>query len=111
MKISLALLLACLVFIPAGCAKYYYQAGKTFEECEKDRADCVSELKKRLGTVSTRPGGYEYKFIEDCMKRKGYSLVTEDDLPLDVKRQDPDTSLKGQLYGHRRGIAGALTDK
>lgn len=109
--ISVAMLLACLVCLPAGCAKYYYQEGKTFEACSKDRMDCLTELKQRLDTVSRRPGDYEYKFIEDCMKRKGYRLVTENKLPLDVKRQDPDTSLQGQLYGYRRGIAGTLAEK
>ena len=108
MKISVALLLACLICLSAGCAKYYYQEGKTFEECAKDRMDCLDDLKQRLDTVSQRPGDYEYKFIEDCMKRKGYRLVTENKLPLDVKRQDPDTSFQGQLYGYRRGIAGTL---
>jgi len=111
MKISVALLLACLICLSAGCAKYYYQEGKTFNECAKDRADCLAELKERLGTVSQRPGNYEYKFIEDCMRRKGYGLVTENKLPLDVKRLDPDSSLQGQLYGYRRGIAGTLAEK
>lgn len=110
MKIFVALLLACLVCLSVGCAKYYYQEGKTFEQCAADRADCLSELKKRLGTEYQQPGSYEYEFMEDCMNRKGYRLVTENELPLDVKRQDPDTSLRGQLYGYRRGIAGELTD-
>lgn len=109
MKISVALLLACLICLSAGCAKYYYQEGKTFEECAKERVDCLDELKERLGTVSQRPGNYEYKFIEDCMKRKGYKLVTERQLPLDVKRLDPGSGLRDQLYGYRRGIAGTLT--
>lgn len=109
MKNFAVMLLACLICFSGSCAKFYYQEGKSFEECAKDRADCLSDLKQRLGTVSQRPGDYEYKFIEDCMKRKGYRLVTENKLPLDVKRQDPDTSLQGQLYGYRRGIAGTLT--
>jgi len=108
MKISVALLLACLICLSAGCAKYYYQEGKTFEECAKDRVDCLSELKKRMSASET-PGSYEYKFIEECMKSKGYRLVTENKLPLDAKRLDPDSSLQGQLYGYRRGIAGTLT--
>ena len=111
MKIFAAQLLACLICLSAGCAKYYYQEAKTFDECAMDRADCLAKLKQRLGTVSQRPGDYEYKFIEDCMKRKGYRLVTENKLPLDVKRLDPDPSLSGQLYGYRRGIAGTLADK
>jgi hypothetical protein len=49
--------------------------------------------------------------MEDCMAQKGYMLVTEDKLPLDAKRQDPDSSMKGFLYGYRRGIAGALDEE
>ena len=111
MRSFAVVLLLCLICLSAGCAKYYYQEGKAFEECGRDRADCLSELKERLGAVSQRPGNYEYKFIEDCMRRKGYRLVTERQLPLDVKRLDPDSSLQGQLYGYRRGIAGTLSEK
>jgi len=105
-KILLLLVLFCL---SGGCAKYYYQEGKTFEECKRDRDECMKELKKRMG--SEIPGDYEYKYMEECMKSKGYKLVTEDKLPLDVKRQDPDTTLMGQLYGQRRGIAGTLDEQ
>lgn len=108
MKNLTVLLLLGLICLSGGCAKYYYQEGKTFQECARDRADCYAELQKRLADQSQRPGDYEHKFMEDCMKQKGYRLVTENKLPLDVKRQDPDTSLQGQLYGYRRGIAGTL---
>jgi len=111
MKNFLILLLMCFICRSVGCAKYYYQEGKTFEECAKDRANCLSDLKKRLGTISERPGNYEYKYIEDCMKRKGYKLVTENQLPLDAKRLDPDSSLQGQVYGYRRRIAGTLDEE
>jgi len=107
MKSFTILLLLGLICLSAGCAKYYYQEGKTFEECAKDRIYCFSELKKRMSASET-PGSYEYKYIEECMKSKGYKLVTENKLPLDAKRQYPDSSLQGQLYGYRRGIAGTL---
>jgi len=102
-----------LVFIClfSGCAKYYYQEGRSFDECASARKDCVAELQKRLADQSQKAGGYEHKFMEDCMARRGYMLVTEDKLPLDAKRQDPDSSLKGFLYGYRRGIAGALDEE
>jgi hypothetical protein len=60
---------------------------------------------------SKSPGSYEHKFMEECMKRKGYRLVAEDKLPLEVKRQDPDSSLRGFLYGQRRGIAGTVDEE
>jgi hypothetical protein len=110
MKNIATLLPLCLICLLTGCAKYYYQESKTFEECKKDRIDCAVELKARMSTTDT-PGSYEYKFIEECMKSKGYGLVKENQLPLDVKRLDPDSSLQGQLYGARRGIAGTLSNK
>jgi len=105
---SFTVLLLGLICLFAGCAEYYYQDGKSYTECAQDRADCVAELQKRLADQSQRSGDYEHKFMEDCMQQKGYRLVTENKLPLNVKRQDPDSSLRGYLYGYRRGIAGAL---
>ncbi len=102
------ILLVVLVCFCSGCAKYYYQEGRSYPQCLKDRADCLTELNKRLTVQSKSPGGYEHKFIEDCMKRRGYKLVTEDKLPLGAKRQDPAQTLRGMLYGQRRGIAGAV---
>ena len=100
-----------LICLFSGCAKYYYQEGKSFNECASARKDCDAELQKRLADQSHSSSGYEHKFMEDCMAQKGYELVTEDKLPLDAKRQDPDSSLKGFLYGYRRGIAGALDEE
>ena len=91
MKSFTVLLLLCLICFSAGCAKYYYQEGKSYEQCKMDRVDCLTELKKRLAVETSRPGSYEYDFIEECMKLNGYRLVTENKLPLDVKRQKPDT--------------------
>jgi hypothetical protein len=111
MKSSAVIFLLGLICFFTGCAKYYYQEGKTFNECANARKDCDAELQKRLADQSHSTSGYEHKFMEDCMAQKGYRLVTEDKLPLDVKRQDPDSSLEGFLYGYRRGIAGALDEK
>jgi hypothetical protein len=111
MKSSLVLLMLVFICLFSGCAKYYYQEGRSFDECASARKDCVAELQKRLADQSQKAGGYEHKFMEDCMARRGYMLVTEDKLPLDAKRQDPDSSLKGFLYGYRRGIAGALDEE
>ena len=71
----------------------------------------MTELSKRLAVQSQSPGGYEYRFIEECMKDRGYRLVTEDKLPLGAKRQDPAQTLRGILYGQRRGIAGTLDEE
>jgi hypothetical protein len=111
MRRWVAVLLVNLTCMCAGCAKYYYQEGKSFNECKKDCVDCMAELSKRLAVQSQSPGGYEYRFIEECMKNRGYRLVTEGKLPLDAKRQDPAQTLRGILYGQRRGIAGTLDEE
>jgi hypothetical protein len=103
-----------LVFIAAlcicsGCAKYYYQEGKTFDQCKIDCADCEAELAKRV--TNHKPGSYEHKYLDHCMEEKGYTIVTENKLPLSVKREDPDLSLRGLIYGRRRGLAGALEEE
>ena len=111
MRCWAGVLLVILVCFCSGCAKYYYQDGKSFVQCQKDRAECNVELNKRLAVQSKRPGGYEYKFIEECMKNRGYGLVTEGKLPLGAKRQDPAQTLRGILYGERRGIAGSVDEE
>ncbi|MHC4118380.1 MAG: hypothetical protein ACYSWO_12830 [Planctomycetota bacterium] len=111
MKIPGILLLASLLCLSAGCKKYYYQEGKTFDECEKDGAECVAEMRKRVADQSESSRGYQYKYVEECMKRKGYRLVTEGELPLNVKRLEPDEGAAGFLYGRRRGIAGTLDEE
>ncbi|MEJ2702650.1 MAG: hypothetical protein P8Z79_09445 [Sedimentisphaerales bacterium] len=102
-----ALVLIAAVCVCSGCAKYYYQEGKTFEQCKRDYEECAAELAKRV--TNNKPGAYERKYMEHCMKEKGYTTVTEDKLPLRAKREDPDLSLRGFLYGRRRGLAGALS--
>ncbi len=105
MKTLIGVLLLFLICLSAGCTQYYYQEGKSFEECKKAREDCLRELAKY--TPSPTYGNYEYKFMEECMKQKGYRLVTEDKLPLRIKRADP-----GQRDTWRlRGIAGTLEEE
>lgn len=85
----------------AGCAKYWYQEGKTFAETKQDRQECFEELKKYSSNWRDM-GDYEFKFMEDCMMQRGYRLVAENKLPLRVKREDPDQLLHWRL----RGVAG-----
>jgi hypothetical protein len=67
----------------AGCAKYWYQEGKTFAETKQDRQECFEELKKYSSNWRDM-GDYEFKFMEDCMMQRGYRLVAENKLPLRV---------------------------
>ena len=86
----------------SGCAQYWYQDGKTFQQCKQDRQACFDALSKRTDFVGT--GDYEFKFLTECMQDKGYRLVKEDELPLDVRRESPDTS----LHWRAKGIAGSV---
>ena len=41
------------------------------------------------------------------MEKKGYRIVTKDELPLDVRREAPETS----LHYRAKGVAGTLRDE
>ena len=102
--IATTLVLILTVFF-TGCATYWYQEGKTLNECQKDRLECFEELKKYSPGWASM-GAYEFEFMEECMKQRGYRLVTEKKLPLRVKRRDPDQLLHPRLHG----VAGTLDE-
>ncbi len=94
------------LLLTAGCGqKYWYQEGKTFDECKADRAACRAELRKRADR--DRMGDYERRFMENCMEQRGYRLVKEKDLPLDVKREDADIPSEVPM-ARGYGVAGNL---
>ncbi len=92
----LILMLSALLFIASGCT-YWYQEGKSFNDCEQDLQQCYQEMKKYADTNDI--GSYEINFVKDCMKEKGYKLVTEDKLPKNVKREDPQLNTFWLLAG------------
>ena len=98
------IILAVLLYCLTGCTQYWYQEGKTYSQCVADYQSCQEELAKYTDTNSTKIGGYETKFINECMQEKGYKAVTEDKLPLRVKRKDPPK-------WYMKGIAGTLEEK
>jgi hypothetical protein len=102
--LALTFLLVLTSFL-TGCATYWYQEGKTISECKLDRRKCLEELKKYSSNWSDM-GSYEFDFMEDCMFEKGYRLVTEDKLPMRVRREDPAPSLHWRLHG----MAGTLDE-
>ena len=86
MIVPLLVLIASLT----GCTSYWYQEGKTYEECQRDLQQCVAEMKK-YSDKGTNLGVYDLRFEKDCMKQRGYRLVKERKLPLRVRRQGPDS--------------------
>ena len=95
-------LLVLITFL-TGCTSYWYQEGKTYEECKRDLQQCVSEMNK-YSDKSTNLGVYDLRFEKDCMKQRGYKLVKERKLPLRVRRQGPDS------FGGTYGVAGILDE-
>jgi len=105
---------SCLLFLVValglslggGCGqKYWFQEGKTFSQCVMDRKACRAELLRR--TDLNRIGEYERKFMENCMQQRGYRLVTEKELLLDVKREDSDIPSEVP-WARGYGVAGRL---
>jgi hypothetical protein len=98
------ILVSAFVLLQAGCAKYWYQEGRTFEECRCAHADCFAELTRRTD-FGDPLDDYELEFMDACMQAKGYRSVFSNKLPMHVKRDAPETSLDWQYHG----IAGTVT--
>ena len=103
----LSLVLVCFF---SGCAKYYYQEGKTLEECRQDAKGCYADFKKYQDRDDRDEVGrynvvydYEGTFMDSCMDDKGYGIVSESKLPLKVKREDTD-----RWSRVHRGLSGTL---
>ncbi len=92
----------------AGCQPtYWYREGRTFEECKADQVDCRAELVKR--TDRHHLSDYERRFMEDCMAQRGYRLVAEKDLPLDVRREEPNV-VSAVPWDRFYGVAGNIDE-
>jgi len=109
-RIIAALLGSACLF--AGCSKFYYQEGKTLDQCRRSYAECAAEFKKFQDPDAPEELGrynvvydYEGKFMDTCMQEKGYQILPENKLPLRVKREKPDPA-----GWSRRGLAGPLDE-
>ena len=61
-----------------------------------------NELQKRTDFVGT--GSYEFEYMTQCMQEKGYRLVKEKELPVDARRERPETT----LHWRAKGVAGSI---
>ncbi len=95
-----------LAVLASGCQqRYWYQEGKTFDECRADYEDCRAELLKR--TDLPYASSYPRRFMDNCMQERGYEVVAEKELPLDVARVEP-IMPSDWPWTHIYGVAGAL---
>jgi hypothetical protein len=93
-----------VVLFHSGCAKYWYQEGRSFEDCRNARADCFAELSRRTD-FGDPLDDYDIEFMDACMRAKGYRPVFSSELPMHVKRDAPESSMHWRYHG----IAGTLT--
>ena len=91
-----------LILFFSGCAKYWYRQDTSFQQCQQDRKACLDALLQRSDMSYVTD--YEIKFMKTCMQEKGYELVGKSKLPMDVRRQEPETSLHWRM----NGIAGSV---
>jgi hypothetical protein len=102
MRLIVAGLLLAAACMLGGCAKYWYQEGKTFDQTAHDLAACQAEAARYADVERTHGlGSYEKKFVHECMERRGYQLVPEKELPVRVKRES------SPVFGFS-GIAGTI---
>lgn len=106
---NIAITLALIGLTMAGCqSHYWYQEGKTFEECRRDCFECNYEAGKYARGVGVTFHEYPYSWglpsggptslhygtggrsraglRYDCMQAKGYRLVPKEQLPLEMRQ-------------------------
>ena len=90
------------IFVAGGCAKYWYQEGKSFNQTRRDLAACQAEAVRYSDVGRTHGlGGFEQEFVEQCMQERGYLLVPEKELPMRIRRES------SPVFG-LPGIAGTI---
>ena len=102
MRLVVAGMLFAVVFVVGGCAKYWYQEGKSFNQTRRDLAACQAEAVRYSDVGRTHGlGGFEQEFVERCMQENGYQLVREKELPMRIRRES------SPVFG-LPGIAGTI---
>jgi hypothetical protein len=104
--LGIATLMVLLLCFVTGCATYWYQEGKTFEECKQENLECYEEM-KRYSSNWEDLGSQEFELMEDCMGQRGYRLVTERELFVRVKREPADPNVPWMIHG----VAGFVEEE
>jgi len=100
LRVGLLLVILCCC---SGCGMdYWYQEGRTFDECYEDHRACYEELAE-LSELNGF-GDRELDIIEDCMKRKGYRSVSGKRLPARTTVLNADRTIHYRL----NGLAGSV---
>lgn len=88
---SIAFVILCCLVTGCGSTKVWYQAGKSFDETQRDWAGCQAgaaavnspAAMANLGFFLANEGN-KSKYRDNCMIAKGYSLVDKNSLPAGV---------------------------
>lgn len=72
----------CLLLIVsvAGCGTYWYQSGKTLEQCCQDSRECIYDANKHAYTYIDASSLYR-----QCMNVRGYQQLFKEDLPMGIR--------------------------
>ena len=80
-----ALLLVTVLVLLSGCSEYWYQEGKSFEECQRDLEASQAEAFRYSNGGTNR---YESEFVRASMEKKGYELLKKKELPVGTRREN-----------------------
>jgi len=75
------LVILVLVFVGVGgCGTYWYQPGKTLEQCLQDSKECAYDANKH---------GFDYfdcdSLYRQCMEVRGYQQFLKEHLPMGIR--------------------------
>lgn len=102
MRLIVAVVLFVSICALGGCAQYWYQEDKSFDQTRHDLAACQAEAVRYSDVGRTHGlGGFEKDFVERCMQEQGYRLVHEKELPIRVRRES------SPVFG-LPGVAGTI---
>jgi len=90
MRLVLSGALLLSVCILDGCARYWYQEGKSLKQTKEDLAVCQAEANRySQDDVGSGRGldSYDGRLVRQCMEERGYRRVTENELPARVRRE------------------------
>jgi hypothetical protein len=101
-RLLLLLVLIGMAVGCTGCQQYWYREGVNFANARRDLQQCRAEATKRADPDNVF-SDYPIRYEKHCMFLKGYQLVKEDELPIEVRREDADIT-----EWEKFGIAGTI---
>lgn len=89
MKLAVGVVVLLSVCVLGGCARYWYQEGRSFKQTKEDLAACQAHADRYSEDTGSGRGlaAYDGPLVRQCMQERGYRRVTERSLPARVARE------------------------